>query len=598
MDVESLQCQRDANLRQFRLETKTNGWYNCQTIRGNNMMLKEIEFKKINIEDRAYFLAKEKEDYLTVCDQTFASNFIWKDEYNVKIANVGNCAVVGYSDEEGEYYGFPVGGSDEDKIAAVKMLEEFVGDNIRWTVLSKSQYELLEKASPKEYEITRVRAWADYVYTREKLAYLKGRHLAAKRNYINGIDDGTISYEKIDNSNIHLCREIEKKWLKENKLKDSEGELTEEQRAILNAIDHFKELELMGGILRQNGEPIAFAIASQLNENTVDVIFEKADSESRGAYAMINKEFAMNLDEKYTYIDREEDLGLPGLRKAKKSYHPDFMVEKYYAEKTGFTFAAKDDYPEITEIWKEAFGDEEEYIENFLENKDDGNTILCLRKENKIAAALALLKTSIYIKGKKREALYVYACMTRKEERHKGYMLKLLEHVQVKTEIPLILRSAEEGLKELYKKAGFKDNFRVEEHEFYSYKLGISHDIHYGNDINEKFYKKLRDKSFAGEGYVEWDEAAIRYAMDELIDAGGEVLGNDKAAILCEKHDDYLMIGEAVGEHEDILELVNAILRDNGLNRANFKNSGAMLWVPQKYRGYCIDDGYFNLALD
>ena len=95
-----------------------------------------------------------------------------------------------------------------------------------------------------------------------------------------------------------------------------------------NSLRLMKELGLRGGLLRVNGEIVAFTIGEPVNEDTFVVHIEKAFPEIQGAYPMINQQFVTNACQEYQYINREEDTGAPGLRKAKQSYRPVFMVDK------------------------------------------------------------------------------------------------------------------------------------------------------------------------------------------------------------------------------------------------------------------------------
>ena len=94
-------------------------------------------------------------------------------------------------------------------------------------------------------------------------------------------------------------------------------------------LDNFEEMELRGGALEANGEIIAFSLGAKLSEDTFDVHVEKAYSSIQGAYPLINQQFVLNEASEFTYINREEDLGLPSLRKAKLSYRPDILLKKY-----------------------------------------------------------------------------------------------------------------------------------------------------------------------------------------------------------------------------------------------------------------------------
>ena len=123
-------------------------------------------------------------------------------------------------------------------------------------------------------------------------------------------------------------------WCIQNKCLE-DGHLTEEYCAVKRCFDHYDTLQLQGGLLRKDGEIIAYTMGEKLNSDTYVIHIEKAFSDIRGTYQMINREFAEVVHEKYPeiiYMNREEDVGQEGLRKAKLSYYPDDMEEKYQAK--------------------------------------------------------------------------------------------------------------------------------------------------------------------------------------------------------------------------------------------------------------------------
>ena len=130
---------------------------------------------------------------------------------------------------------------------------------------------------------------------------------------------------------IPHCLELEEKWCEEHGCDEAES-LEHERKALNFALRHFEELDLFGGTIWVDGEIVAFTYGAPINQDTFGSHIEKADSRVDGAYAIINQEFAKHLPERFKYVNREEDLGIPGLRKAKLSYHPVILLEKGYAE--------------------------------------------------------------------------------------------------------------------------------------------------------------------------------------------------------------------------------------------------------------------------
>ena len=178
---------------------------------------------------------------------------------------------------------------------------------------------------------------ADYVYESEKLATLSGKKLHSKRNHVNKfkiVYADRWSYEPISEDNLEECVQTGLKWRNENGCEEDE-EKNAELCVTLNSLRLFKELDLVGGALRVDGKIIAFTIGEPLSEDTFVVHIEKALGEIEGAYTMINQQFVQHACMDYKYVNREEDTGSEGLRKAKRSYRPAFMVEKgWVREKT------------------------------------------------------------------------------------------------------------------------------------------------------------------------------------------------------------------------------------------------------------------------
>ncbi|WP_373720432.1 DUF2156 domain-containing protein, partial [Bacteroides heparinolyticus] len=137
-------------------------------------------------------------------------------------------------------------------------------------------------------------------------------------------------YTPITPDRIQECLDLEAIWCKANNCDQHEG-TGNERRALVYALHHFDELGLMGGILHVDGKIVAFTFGMPINQDTFGVHVEKADTSIDGAYAMINHEFAKHIPEQYIYINREEDLGIEGLRKAKLSYQPAIILDKYMA---------------------------------------------------------------------------------------------------------------------------------------------------------------------------------------------------------------------------------------------------------------------------
>ncbi|MHB8150225.1 MAG: DUF2156 domain-containing protein [Desulfobulbia bacterium] len=169
---------------------------------------------------------------------------------------------------------------------------------------------------------------ADYVYRREDLATLAGRNFTKKRNHINQcLAAYKCQYEMITEETVPECLAMQDRWCAARDCKTEPG-LCGEYRAIVETLQNYREFPLTGGAIRIDGTIEAFAVGERLNPSTAVWHFEKAMSQFHGLGQLINQWFTRENLAEFTYVNREQDLGIPGLRKAKESYFPDHLVEK------------------------------------------------------------------------------------------------------------------------------------------------------------------------------------------------------------------------------------------------------------------------------
>ena len=291
-------------------------------------MMKDIEFKKPTLEDKELLTSYFKKYPSRSCDRTFANVYLWAKHYKVEYALVNEVILFRIKGQSACSFAYPVG-----ELAKIREFMDYLianceGQFMLYSVTSK-QFEQLEGWYPGEFEIEYKEDIADYIYEVEKLSTLAGKKLHGKRNHINKfkIEHKNWSYEPITDDNYEECFQMSLKWREENEL-EKDDEKSYELAVTQNALRLMEELELTGGILRVDGEIVAFTIGEEVSEDTFVVHIEKAFAEIQGAYQMINQQFILHECQKYRYVNREEDMGIPGLRRAKQSYRPAFMVEK------------------------------------------------------------------------------------------------------------------------------------------------------------------------------------------------------------------------------------------------------------------------------
>lgn len=294
----------------------------------------EISFRRIELEDRELLQGYLNQKPYRSCDLVFANIYLWSRKYHTEFAIVEDALIFCGSRENGEpSITFPIGGQEQIKKALDAMFAWFEAQNAEFHmyIVQEKEFELLETWYPQKFQISYNRDSADYVYETEKLTSLAGKKLHGKRNHINRFKESNPDwvYEPITPKNVEDCFQMALRWREEMQC-EHDVEKRDEMCVTLNALRLMEELELQGGLLRAKpgGEVIAFTIGEPLNPDTYVVHIEKAYAEIQGAYPMINQQFVEHVAQGYAYVNREEDTGAEGLRKAKLSYRPAFMVEK------------------------------------------------------------------------------------------------------------------------------------------------------------------------------------------------------------------------------------------------------------------------------
>jgi hypothetical protein len=226
----------------------------------------------------------------------------------------------------------PVGDGDIKELLDMLIVDATMeGQDFRMLGICPKIKAELENILPDKLAFTYARDYSDYIYLREDLATLIGKRYQPKRNHINRFKkEYAYRYVPITPDTIRDCLLLEAEWQKANKLRQGE-DASDENQAVFFALNHFEELGLTGGILYANDKAAAFTYGMPISQDTFGVHVEKADAAVNGAYPMINYEFANRIPKQYTYVNREEDLGIEGLRKAKLSYYPEIILDKYVA---------------------------------------------------------------------------------------------------------------------------------------------------------------------------------------------------------------------------------------------------------------------------
>ncbi len=292
-----------------------------------------INFKPISLNDKELYEEYLKTSEPRGCNFSFANVFFWGEQ---KIAEEDGCLLT--FSRFGEYlvYPYPLGNGDK-KAVIEKVINDANERNIpcRFSGLLNSECEELSALFPERFIFKPSRNSDDYVYDINDLADLKGKKYHGKRNHLKRFfaEHKNYTAEPLNENNIDKVKMMAEEWFKHREVPEGEN-FDMERHALKKAFENHKELGLETLVLMENGEVLAFTMASRTTEEIFDVHFEKAQIDLEGGYTAINYLFANYIRDKYPeikFLNREEDMGLEGLRKAKLSYRPKYMQEKISA---------------------------------------------------------------------------------------------------------------------------------------------------------------------------------------------------------------------------------------------------------------------------
>ena len=293
-----------------------------------------IEWKKVTLEDKNVLESYYKYEQSNSCEVAFANNILWSPFYEMEYAIVEDMLVF-FTKKDGYSVSMPMAKDEksaENLKKVILILEEFFAQNgqeFHIHLVTKEKYELLEALFPQKYKIEFNRDLADYVYEVPQMISLAGKKLHGKRNHINKFKENNPqwSYETLSEDNLEECLQMAEEWKQKN-LCGEKGEKHAEFCVTRRALKNYQNLGLKGGVLKDGKRVVAFTLGEELNKNMFVVHIEKAFADVQGAYPMINQQFLIHEAADYKYVNREDDTGAEGLRKAKLSYYPAFLQEK------------------------------------------------------------------------------------------------------------------------------------------------------------------------------------------------------------------------------------------------------------------------------
>jgi hypothetical protein len=288
-------------------------------------------FKPLELRDRSFVEELLWRSQPQASEYTFTNLFIWRWRYQVSWACLGEWLLFLCRDHDGTPYGLqPIGPHPE--AAVVREFMNWLGPQVgpamarlerveeRWAQVVEEDGGLVVEPDREQF---------DYVYRTQDLIQLAGRKYHSKRNHVNrAFRELSPTYEPLTERHVQACLEVASRWCAARRCCD-DLTLVDEWDAVREALRHFPDLHAEGGVVLIDGKVQAFALGELLNADTAVVHLEKANPDIPPLFALINQQTCAHLWPEVPFVNREQDLGDPGLRRAKESYHPHHMVRKF-----------------------------------------------------------------------------------------------------------------------------------------------------------------------------------------------------------------------------------------------------------------------------
>lgn len=290
-----------------------------------------MDFRPIVIEDRPLFERALAGREYRLGTYDFNNLYMWRNWDPYLVGETDGALVIRSDYLQPSFYLVPITADDEALLQATESLIGLcreMGRPFSMAEVCEGAKAIYEKVWPDRFEFKEFPAGANYVYYQQDLATLSGHKYNAKRNHLRQFERACPGWElvKIGPDNLDSCKELEWKWYNGH---IHNGEVEREHSGVLDALDHLGQLDCVGAALMWQGRAVAFTVGGPLNSDTVSIHIEKADADIPGSFQAINCFYAREYCGWATYINRAEDMGDPGLKRAKESYHPCRMEKKY-----------------------------------------------------------------------------------------------------------------------------------------------------------------------------------------------------------------------------------------------------------------------------
>lgn len=294
-----------------------------------------LEFKIPAVEDKQWVDKCLSYANSFNCEYTFGNVYVWHTAYSTQICHYKDFFICRWGRGKEIIYSLPIGCGDfKEAVEEIIADAELLGVTPVIYGVTANYKKLLDEFFAGKFSFEYDDGINDYIYSVEKMASLSGKKYHGKRNHITNFkkNNPDWSFEVISKENINDCIELHTNWIND---REDDEDYSYEFEAVLTAFENYDRLGFVGGLLRVNGKAIAYTFGERHSEKLFVTHFEKAPSSVQGAYPIINQEFTKHCLMEYVFVNREEDLNIEGLRKAKQSYNPEIVLEKCVATYNG-----------------------------------------------------------------------------------------------------------------------------------------------------------------------------------------------------------------------------------------------------------------------
>ena len=412
-----------------------------------------LEFKEITVEDSPVMMPYYNMRKNNTCDSVFLESFIWKEFYNVRYAIWEEKALLWLMEYNGKCFSAMPLCKEEDLPGAFGAIQQYFNEELGYPLVINlaDEYAVKYLNLPEEkYFVKEQEDSRDYLYLGESLRKLSGKKLHKKKNRLNVFlrqYEGRFEYRTLGCDDKDDMWKFLDRW-RIQKGEDQEEHLDYEVRGIHDILRNCCELNIHMGGIYVDGRLEAFSVGSYNKIEDMAVIhIEKANPEIPGLYQAINQMFLLNEFPNVQWVNREDDMGLEGLRKAKMSYNPADFARKYlveqlldgqksykWAEEIENTasenlpeYLPQEEKKETIPLWKACFPeDTDRYLDYYYQEKAKDNRILAKKEDGKIITMLHRNPYKIHMRDKLWEADYIVAVATEENHRGRGHMREVL----------------------------------------------------------------------------------------------------------------------------------------------------------------------------